>query len=94
MNEFFDFRASAVCISIHIRNRHAYTDFPEGAVFGECVFCRSLGTLNLDYSEILPGKMFCSGSVIRQLNGRRKKGKSTVCHLLDLQPQARIMKPE
>lgn len=93
MNEFFDFRASEICISIHILKRCAYIDFPDGAIFEECVFCRILRTLNLDYSEILLHKMFCFGSVIRQLNGRRKKVRSAVCHLLDLHPQARIMKP-
>lgn len=36
--------------------------------------------------------MFFSGTVIRQLNGRRKKVKPTVCHLLDLH-QVRVMKP-
>lgn len=71
MNEFFDFRASEICISIHVLKRCAYIDFPDGAIFGEYVFCRILGTLTLEYSAILPYKMFCSGSVIRQLNGRR-----------------------
>lgn len=65
MNEFVDFRASEICISIRILKRCAYIDFPDGSIFRECVFCRILGTLNLDYSEILLPKMFFSGSVIR-----------------------------
>lgn len=61
MNEFVDFRASEICISILIQKRCTYIDFPDGSIFEECVFCRMCGSLNLDYSEILLTKMFFSG---------------------------------
>lgn len=103
MNEFFDSRASEICISLHIQKRCTFIDFPDGSIFGDCVSCRILGTLNLYYSEISCPKIFHSGSVRRQLNGREIKDllkfwaslccEASAFHLLELHPQARTVKP-